>query len=236
MQPWHYDPPPDLDQPLLERLRRFPREPDMLVFGARWLAAAVLRGWLKLYHRFTITGRENLPTGCSFVMVANHASHLDTLCMLSALPMGKLHRAYPAAARDYFFVSTPRVLMAAVVTNALPFDRRLDPRHGLRWTRWCVRPVSRRSRRRSTHGGSSRCPWLAASSADLASHDRLGTVVGHVLGRLQLDELVNLLARGCADLARFVGTGHPVCAALDHSVHVDRPVLRRCAICLRQPA
>jgi 1-acyl-sn-glycerol-3-phosphate acyltransferase len=64
-------------------------------------------------------------------MVANHASHLDTLCMLSALPMGKLHRAYPAAARDYFFVSTPRVLMAAVVTNALPFDRRLDPRHGL---------------------------------------------------------------------------------------------------------
>jgi 1-acyl-sn-glycerol-3-phosphate acyltransferase len=122
---WHYDPADDLEQPLLERLRCFPRQPDMFVYGARSLAALLIRGWLRLYHRLTITGRENLPLDQSFVLVANHASHLDTLCLLSALPLSKLHRAFPAAARDYFFVSVPRLLAAAIVVNALPFERRL---------------------------------------------------------------------------------------------------------------
>jgi 1-acyl-sn-glycerol-3-phosphate acyltransferase len=45
--------------------------------------------------------------------------------------MGKLQRAFPAAAKDYFFVSAPRVLLAAVVTNALPFERRVTPRQSL---------------------------------------------------------------------------------------------------------
>src|SRR5947209_2670628 len=115
MQAWHYEPEDDLDQPLLERLRHFPRQPDMLVYGVRSIAAILIRGWLRLYHRLTITGRENLPLDRSFVLVANHASHLDTLCLLSALPLGKLHRAFPAAARDYFFVSAPRLLAAAIV-------------------------------------------------------------------------------------------------------------------------
>jgi 1-acyl-sn-glycerol-3-phosphate acyltransferase len=127
MEPWHYEP----VLPLLERMRHFPREPDMLVFGMRWLAASVLRGWLRVYHRFTVVGRENLPADRSFVMVANHASHLDTLCLLAALPMAKLHHAFPTAAQDYFFVNRLRTFLAAVVANALPFDRRLDPRHSL---------------------------------------------------------------------------------------------------------
>jgi 1-acyl-sn-glycerol-3-phosphate acyltransferase len=131
MQPWHYDPPADLDQPLIERLRRFPREPDMLVFGMRWLTASVLRSWLRLYHRLTIAGRDNLPLNRSFVMVANHTSHLDALCLLAALPMTRLHRAFPAAAQDFFFVNGVRTLIAAVVANALPVDRGLDPRHSL---------------------------------------------------------------------------------------------------------
>ena len=131
MEPWHYEPAEDLDQPMIERLRRFPREPDMLVYGLRWLAAAVVRGWLHVYHRLKVVGRENLPADGSFVMVANHSSHLDALCLLSALPMGKLHRAFPAAAKDYFFVSAPRILLAAVVVNALPFERRTTPRQSL---------------------------------------------------------------------------------------------------------
>ncbi len=118
MQPWHYDPPADLEQPLLERLRRFPREPDMLVFGMRWLTASVLRTWLRLYHRLAIVGRERLPLDRSFVMVANHASHLDTLCLLAALPMARLHHAFPAAAQDFFFVGGLRTLAATVVANA----------------------------------------------------------------------------------------------------------------------
>jgi 1-acyl-sn-glycerol-3-phosphate acyltransferase len=131
MDPWHYDPAKDLDQSLLERLRQFPREPDMLVYGGRLLAALLIRGWLKVYHRLRIVGRENLPKDRSCVLVANHASHLDALCLLTALPFRNLHRTFPAAARDYFFVSTPRLLAAAVVTNALPFDRQANARQSL---------------------------------------------------------------------------------------------------------
>ena len=131
MTPWSYEPAADLDKSMVERLRHFPREPDMLVYGLRSAAALALRGWLRLYNRFTITGLENLPVEGSFILVANHASHLDTLCLLSALPLRKLHRAFPAAARDYFFVSAPRLALAAIVVNALPFGRQSQIRQSL---------------------------------------------------------------------------------------------------------
>jgi len=132
---WSYEPAGDLDQTLAERLRRFPREPDMAVYAARSLAALMIRGWLRLYHRFEVIGVEHLPANSSFILVANHASHLDTLCILSALPLRKLHRAFPAAAQDYFFVSVPRLAIAAVVVNALPFGRHGQIRHSLEMCR-----------------------------------------------------------------------------------------------------
>ena len=71
----------------------------MLVRGVRSLAAVVLRVWLRVYHRLTIVGRQNLPADRSFILIANHASHLDTLCLLSALPVRRLHRTFPVAAQ-----------------------------------------------------------------------------------------------------------------------------------------
>src|SRR5690242_18276581 len=128
---WRYESAPDLDQSLVDRLRRFPREPDITVYALRSLAALTVRAWLKVYHRLKITGADNLPKEGSYVMVANHSSHLDALCLLSALPLRKLHRAFPAAAQDYFFVSIPRTAIAAVVVNALPFARTAHIRHSM---------------------------------------------------------------------------------------------------------
>jgi 1-acyl-sn-glycerol-3-phosphate acyltransferase len=131
MDPWHYDKSEDLDKSLIERLRTFPREPDILVYSLRTAAAVLIRGWVRAYHRLSIAGRENLPEEGSFVLVANHASHLDTLAILSALPLRKLHRVFPAAAKDFFFVSVPRAAVAAVMVNALPFDRETHIRQSL---------------------------------------------------------------------------------------------------------
>ena len=131
MKRWHYEIAQDLDQTLLERLRRFPREPDMVVYGLRSAIALILRGWLRAYHRFEIVGHEFLRTNRSLVMVANHSSHVDTLCLLAALPLRKLHCAFPAAATDYFFQSVPRMWVAAVVVNALPFARLTNVRQSL---------------------------------------------------------------------------------------------------------
>ena len=79
-----YQPVPSLQQMLIERLRRLPREREMLCRGIRCIISLIVRAWLKVYHRFSIVGLENLPADGSFVLVANHASHLDTLCLQAA--------------------------------------------------------------------------------------------------------------------------------------------------------
>jgi 1-acyl-sn-glycerol-3-phosphate acyltransferase len=131
MKRWHYDTAQDLDQTMLDRLRRFPREPDMLVYGVRSAIALILRICLRVYHRFEIVGHEFVRTNRSLVIVANHSSHIDALCLLAALPLRKLHCAFPAAASDYFFQSVPRTWIAAVVVNALPFARQANVRQSL---------------------------------------------------------------------------------------------------------
>jgi 1-acyl-sn-glycerol-3-phosphate acyltransferase len=131
MEPWHYETAEDLDKTIVERLRDFPREPDLLVYSVRLMAATLIRGWLRVYHRLQIFGRENLPRDGSFVLVANHCSHLDALTILSAMPIHKLHRVFPAAAQDFFFVSIPRITIAAIVVNALPFNRQANIRQSL---------------------------------------------------------------------------------------------------------
>ena len=131
MEPWHYDTSEQLDKTIVERLRQFPREPDMLVFGLRSASAIIIRAWLRTYHRLSIVGRDNLPRDGSYIIVANHASHLDTLAIISALPLGKLHRVFPAAAKDFFFESLPRTALASILVNALPFDRQTHVRQSL---------------------------------------------------------------------------------------------------------
>jgi 1-acyl-sn-glycerol-3-phosphate acyltransferase len=131
MDEWHYDHALYLEPALLERLQAFRLNSTAAVHGARWLGAVVLRTWLRLYHRFAIIGRENLPLDRPFVMIANHASHLDTICLLSALPLSRLSQAFPAAAKDYFCKSALRKLVATVFVNAIPFERHLAPWHSL---------------------------------------------------------------------------------------------------------
>lgn len=126
-----YDSSRDLERTPLGRLRRFPRQPDMLVNGLRSIVALIIRAFLRIYNRFEIIGHENLRTNRSVVIVANHCSHLDTLCLLAALPLRKLHRAFPAAASDYFFQTVPRLWIAAVIVNALPFGRQMGVRQSL---------------------------------------------------------------------------------------------------------
>ena len=126
-----YDPVRDVDRAATNRLREFPREPDMLVYALRSLGALIIRGLLHTYNRFEIIGHQNLRTNRSVVIVANHCSHMDTLCLLAALPLRKLHRAFPTAASDYFFHSVPRLWAAAILVNALPFARQACARQSL---------------------------------------------------------------------------------------------------------
>lgn len=138
---WRYDSAKDRKLCFMDRLKECPREPDLLVYAARVTAAVAIRAALKIYNRFDIVGRENLPRHGSFVLVANHASHLDAMMLLSALPLRSLHCAYPLAARDYFCSNSLRLAMTAIIANAMLLDR--DAR-GLQGLKFCQQMLEQR--------------------------------------------------------------------------------------------
>ena len=51
MTEWEYHPAPDLDETLAQHLRNFPRQPYMLLYAIRSVAALLLRAWMRVYHR-----------------------------------------------------------------------------------------------------------------------------------------------------------------------------------------
>lgn len=123
MDDWTYEPAPDLERSVAERMRAFPRQPDMAVYALRAAFQISLRAILRAYNGFDVRGAGNLPTDESFIMVCNHSSHLDAVCLLASLPLRRMHVAFPAAAADYFFASFPRAVFSAIIINGLPFDR-----------------------------------------------------------------------------------------------------------------
>ena len=72
------------------------------------------------------------------MVVANHASHMDALSLIAALPLRSIHGTYPAAAADYFFQKVPQTIVAGIFINALPFDRLAKKRHSLDLCRWVL--------------------------------------------------------------------------------------------------
>jgi 1-acyl-sn-glycerol-3-phosphate acyltransferase len=131
MAPWQYHPASDFGLSWLQRLRGFPRSPDMTAWGLRSVAAMLVRTYLRTYHRLRVEGAEHLQQNESFALVANHVSHLDALCLMGALPWSHIHRAFPAAAADYWFHSAAGTVVAAGLLNALAMERQGNPRRSL---------------------------------------------------------------------------------------------------------
>jgi 1-acyl-sn-glycerol-3-phosphate acyltransferase len=94
---------------------------DGLLRGALW---QTLRGWLSLFHHLTIDGQQHLPSSPPCVLVANHASHLDTLILAAALPPPLRQRLRPLAAADVFFRTRLRAWLASCLVGAVPFSRK----------------------------------------------------------------------------------------------------------------
>ena len=93
--------------------------------GARFVAQ---RGLLKplIWRLTTVTvlGREHLEKlSRPFVLVSNHASHLDAPLIFGALPRKVARYVAANAAADYFFDVWWRRPLAALFFNAFPVDR-----------------------------------------------------------------------------------------------------------------
>ncbi len=121
----------DIDVPLFDRSASIRREPSILDAVIQPIAAALIRTWMRVFHRMQIVNIENLPKDPPYVLVANHTSHLDTLAMMSALPRNARHCAHPLAAHDTFYTSHARAILAAKLINALPVRRSRADSHAL---------------------------------------------------------------------------------------------------------
>jgi 1-acyl-sn-glycerol-3-phosphate acyltransferase len=124
MERWKLRPAADFGLPLGERLKSLKRETGLVGAAARlglWLTA---RAYLRLFHRLRVSGRGHLPPSPPFVLVANHASHLDAPVLAAGLPLDLCDCTFALAAGDTFFTSLPLAAMATATFNALPVWRR----------------------------------------------------------------------------------------------------------------
>jgi long-chain acyl-CoA synthetase len=105
-------------------LPRWPRSWPVQVLRAV-LQDAVLFPALRLLGRpIEIEGQEQLARlRGPALLIANHASHLDSVAVLAALPETRRRRTAVAAAADYFFADRRRALVASAALGAFPFHR-----------------------------------------------------------------------------------------------------------------
>ena len=87
--------------------------------------------WLRRRFAFRVLGAEVFERVPQFVLVANHSSHLDTICLLAAMSQRQRNRCYSAAAKDYFYTHFFKERAVRLLANTFPFRRLEDTRRSL---------------------------------------------------------------------------------------------------------
>src|SRR5580704_7648970 len=100
MDDWELHPARDHGLSIRDRQRSFAREDGFVGTSVRHAWWWLVRCQLAMWHRLTISGRENLPGAFPFVLVANHTSHLDSLALTASLPWWLRAETCPLAAGD----------------------------------------------------------------------------------------------------------------------------------------
>jgi 1-acyl-sn-glycerol-3-phosphate acyltransferase len=98
-----------------------------------WLAGLIRENFMRFvlnpimdyYAARRASGREKLDAVKGpVILVANHASHLDTPVILSALPRRLRKRTVVAAAADYFYRNRLVASAVSLIFNTVPIERR----------------------------------------------------------------------------------------------------------------
>ena len=152
--PWKLEPAKDHGLSLRESFRSLRRENGLVMTGLHMGWWSVVRTYLAIWHRLRIHGKENIPKKPPFVLVANHASHLDTLVLAATVPWSIRGSIYPIAAGDVFF-ETP--------TRSAPAPTARPPPAAARRPRRARRAAARGPRARPATGG---CAPAEASRHD----------------------------------------------------------------------
>lgn len=131
MDDFHLEPAHDFGLRPMVRYRSYAREGGLAESIARLGWWSLVRGTLSVWNRLKIYGRENLPERPSFVLAANHLSHLDVMVLGAMLPLRWRDCLFPLGAQDVFFERLPIAGFVATVLNGLPVRRRGVTGHAL---------------------------------------------------------------------------------------------------------
>jgi len=131
MDDWQYRPAGDLNLKPGESLRSLQRESGLISGITQTAWRALVRMYLRGYHRLRVEGAEHLPAKPPFVMIGNHTSHLDALVLASSLPWRLRREVFPIAAGDVFFETPVVALFSAMMLNALPMWRKRCGSHAM---------------------------------------------------------------------------------------------------------
>ena len=131
MEEWRFEPAHDFGLSAEQRRLSLRREVGLESAISCFLWRSITRVYLAIAHRLKIRGRENLPTRPPFVLVANHASHLDAIILGGILPLRFVGAVFPIAAGDTFFTKRASSIFATAFMNALPIWRKNCGAHSL---------------------------------------------------------------------------------------------------------
>ena len=132
MEEWRFEPAHDFGLSAEQRRLSLRREVGLESAISCFLWRSITRVYLAIAHRLKIRGRENLPANAPFILVANHASHLDAIILGGILPLRFVGAVFPIAAGDTFFTKRASSIFATAFMNALPIWRKNCGAHSLR--------------------------------------------------------------------------------------------------------
>lgn len=115
------------DQDIIPILKK-----NILINLTRGLSYFTLKVFAKIYFKLEIKGIENIPKDKSFIIAANHTSHLDFPIIFTSLPYSKMKDVIAPAAQDYFYTNPLRRRIIECAFNTFAFERIGNFVHSLR--------------------------------------------------------------------------------------------------------
>lgn len=112
---WEFEPPPSAYDLVGN---------NILTKFLRPLFYILIRFYFNIYHKLEIRGYKPSYSKNSYIIIANHSSHLDTPLILSCFSLARVNKIRAIAALDYFF-SKPLVRISThLLCNIIPIKRK----------------------------------------------------------------------------------------------------------------